>query len=288
MAKEFFNRDMEFFLDHRVDWARYFAPGSAARTRTGATRSRPTRWCCAPPARSASRSRTGARDHWHEHAVLQDGEVVVPPHIAAGYAAAPCRRPGVAAARARRTAAIGLPCLINNAYLEMVARADSSLMTIVGLQAGVAHDIESYGSDEIKQRYLPGFASGTVPGLHGPDRAGGGIGPGRHHRRARPREGDHYIVDGEKIFITNGGADVHLVLARDAATYDQSRGTTNGLSLILCPKILPDGRRNGIRVTRAGVQARHPRLAHLRGRARARRGLPARRRRARDSAPCSN
>jgi hypothetical protein len=64
------------------------------------------------------------------------------------------------------------------------------------------------------------------------------------------REGDRYLVDGEKIFITNGGADVHLVLARDGATYDQSRGSTRGLSLILCPKILPDGRRNGIRVAR--------------------------------------
>jgi alkylation response protein AidB-like acyl-CoA dehydrogenase len=57
-------------------------------------------------------------------------------------------------------------------------------------------------------------------------------------------------VDGTKIFITNGGAEVHLVLARDGDSYDQSKGTTNGLSLVLVPRHLDDGRRNGIRVAR--------------------------------------
>ena len=47
-----------------------------------------------------------------------------------------------------------------------------------------------------------------------------------------------------------GGAEVHLVLARDAATFDQSRGTTNGLSLMLCPRVLPDGTVNGVKVAR--------------------------------------
>ena len=124
-----------------------------------------------------------------------------------------------------------------------------SLKTIVGLQAGVAHDIESYGSDAIKQRYLPGFASGQYQGCMDLTEPQAGSDLGGIATRAT-KHGDHYVVDGEKIFITNGGADVHLVLARDAATYEQSRGTTHGLSLILCPKVLPDGRRNGIRVTR--------------------------------------
>ena len=47
----------------------------------------------------------------------------------------------------------------------MVSRADSSLMTIIGLQAGVAIDIEKYGSDELKERYLPRFAVGRAAGL---------------------------------------------------------------------------------------------------------------------------
>ena len=52
-------------------------------------------------------------------------------------------------------------------------------------------------------------------------------------------ENGRYFVDGEKIFITNGGAPMHLVLARDAATFEQSKGTTNGLSLLLCPRDAP-------------------------------------------------
>jgi hypothetical protein len=43
---------------------------------------------------------------------------------------------------------------------------------------------------------------------------------------------------------------VHLVLARDDDAYDKSLGTTNGLSLYLCPRTLPDGTRNGVKVVR--------------------------------------
>src|SRR5581483_12250561 len=63
-------------------------------------------------------------------------------------------------------------------------------------------------------------------------------------------EHGRFFIDGAKIFITNGGAPIHLVLARDGATYEQSKGTTNGLNLMLCPVELPDGRRNGVRVAR--------------------------------------
>ena len=246
MAKEFFNRDIEFFLDHRIDWPRYFTLARGVDTWRDEVEA--YKMALRTTGEICESIEAGARDHWHEHAVLKDGEVVVPPHITAGYEQ--LRAAGlVSLPLSPAYGGFGLPSLISNAYLEMVARADSSLMTIVGLQAGVAHDIESYGSDELKQRYLPGFASGQYQGCMDLTEPGAGSDLGGISTRAR-REGDRYIVDGEKIFITNGGADVHLVLARDAATYDQSRGTTNGLSLILCPKILPDGRRNGMRVTR--------------------------------------
>src|SRR3989475_8080932 len=63
-------------------------------------------------------------------------------------------------------------------------------------------------------------------------------------------ENGRYLGGGGKLVITNGGAHVPLVLARDAANFEQSRGTTNGLSLVLCPVTLPDGRANGVRVSR--------------------------------------
>jgi alkylation response protein AidB-like acyl-CoA dehydrogenase len=247
MAKEFFNQDMEFFIDHRVDWPRYFElmRGAGANWRDEVETYKMILRTAGEICESIE---AGVRDHWHEHAVLENGEVVVPPRIAAGYEQ--LRAAGlVSLPLSAAYGGYGLPTLLNNAYLEMIARADSSLMTIVGLQAGVAHDIESYGSDEIKQRYLPGFASGHYQGCMDLTEPQAGSDLGGISTRAT-LAGDNYVVDGEKIFITNGGADVHLVLARDDASYDRSRGTTNGLSLILCPKILPDGRRNGIRVSR--------------------------------------
>jgi hypothetical protein len=143
----------------------------------------------------------------------------------------------------------GLPILVNAGYLEMIARADASLMTIVGLQAGVAGDIEHYGTDELKQRYLPRFASGELQGCMDLTEPQAGSDLGAIATRVTEEDG-RFFLDGGKIFITNGGADVHLVLARDGATYDQSKGTTNGLNLMLCPVVLPDGRHNAVRVAR--------------------------------------
>jgi alkylation response protein AidB-like acyl-CoA dehydrogenase len=63
-------------------------------------------------------------------------------------------------------------------------------------------------------------------------------------------ENGRTFLDGQKIFITNGGAEVHLVLARDDDSFDQSKGTTKGLSLFLCPRHLPDGTPNRISIER--------------------------------------
>ena len=60
------------------------------------------------------------------------------------------------------------------------------------------------------------------------------------------------------------------MLARDADTYDQSKGTTDGLSLVLCRATMPTAGATAC-ASRAREQARHPRLADLRGRVRARR-----------------
>ena len=55
-----------------------------------------------------------------------------------------------------------LPALISNVVIQMVARADAGLMTVMGLQNGVAEDIQQYASEELKRAYLPRFASGEV------------------------------------------------------------------------------------------------------------------------------
>jgi len=247
MTDEFFNTDMQLFVDHRADWPRHFRLRRGAEVdvaeevETFKTILRTCDQVCTDIA-------AGARGHWHEEVRLVDGRVVVPPHIASGYEK--LRSAGlVCLALSADYNGYGLPVLLNCFYLEMVAQADASLMTIVGLQAGAATDIEKYGSEELKQRYLPRFASGELQGSMDLTEPQAGSDLGGIVTRVTEENG-RYFVDGEKIFITNGGADVHLVLARDAATFDRSKGTTTGLSLMLCPLVLPDGTRNRVRVAR--------------------------------------
>jgi alkylation response protein AidB-like acyl-CoA dehydrogenase len=247
MGKDFFNSDMELFIDHRADWARYFRlrRGGEVNVAEEIDTFKTILRTCAEVCEDIE---AGAIDHWHEEVGLDEGRVVVPPHIAAGYEK--LRAAGlINLTLSPEYDGYGLPLLLNCAYLEMVARADSSLMTIVGLQAGVAADIEKYGSEEIKRRYLPRFASGELQGCMDLTEPQAGSDLGGIITRVTAENG-RYFVDGQKIFITNGGAAIHLVLARDAATFDQSKGTTNGLSLMLCPVTLPDGTRNGVRVSR--------------------------------------
>ena len=189
-----------------------------------------------------------AREGWEQASELVDGEVVYPPHIQAGYdklAEAGLIAWGVE----EEYGGFGLPAFISNVILQMISRADAGLMTVVGLQAGVAEDIQIYGSDELKEQYLPRFASGEVMGAMDLTEPQAGSDLGAITTRAAEKDGEFFLT-GNKIFITNGGCEVHLVLARDEDTFDASKGSTRGLSLFLCPRTLPDGEKNGVRVTR--------------------------------------
>jgi hypothetical protein len=247
MAHDFFHPDMQLFIDHRVDWSRYFqllrGPEVDLAAEVDTFRSILTTLD-----EISEDIEAGALDHWHEEVRLVDGKVVVPPHIAAGYEK--LRKAGLVCLTLDPAyGGYGLPILLNSHYLEMVSRADTSLMTILGLQAGVAGDIQKYGSEEIKQQYLPRFASGELQGCMDLTEPQAGSDLGAIATRVTEENG-RFFLDGSKIFITNGGSGVHLVLARDGATYDQSKGTTNGLSLLLCPVELPDGTRNKVSVSR--------------------------------------
>lgn len=189
-----------------------------------------------------------AREGWERTSELVDDEVIYPPHIQRGYdklAEAGLISFGVD----EKYGGFGLPAFVSNIIMQMIARADAGLMTIIGLQAGVAEDIQIYGSDELKELYLPRFASGEVMGAMDLTEPAAGSDLGSITTRAVEKDGDFYLT-GEKIFITNGGCEVHLVLARDDDSFDASKGTTRGLSLFLCPRTLPDGEKNPVHVRR--------------------------------------
>ncbi len=189
-----------------------------------------------------------ARESWNQPAELVDGDVVHPPHISAAYER--LREAGLIGLSIKeKYGGFELPTLLGNIVLQMVSRADAGLMTILGLQGGVAEDIQKYASEELCQQYLPRFVSGEVQGAMDLTEPQAGSDLGGILTRASEEDG-RFFLDGEKIFITNGGAEIHLVLARDDHTFDKSKGTTKGLSLFLCPRTLPDGKRNAVSIER--------------------------------------
>src|SRR6202051_1093907 len=119
----------------------------------------------------------------------------------------------------------GLPGLDNVAYgliMQELERGDSGLRSFVSVQSAlVMYPIYTYGSEEQKQRWLPRLQSGEATGCFGLTEPGFGSNPAGMLTRAR-REGDDWILDGEKTWITNGSAaSVALVWAR---TEDGIRG----------------------------------------------------------------
>jgi len=188
------------------------------------------------------------REGWDDEVELADDQVVYPKHIKAALDA--LTEAGLISFGVEEEyGGFGLPSFVANVILQMVSRADAGLMTILGLQAGVAEDIQKYASEELKQKYLPRFASGEVMGAMDLTEPQAGSDLGAIQTRATEEDG-RYFIDGNKIFITNGGCEIHLVLARDHATFEESKGTTKGLSLYLVPRTLDSGESNQVHVTR--------------------------------------
>ncbi len=246
---DYFNSGMRLYLDHLVDWEGVLSLQRGERVDTESEVSA-FRMILETIAGLAEGFERPAREHWSAEAELTaDGGAEPPAHIREAYAA--LRKAGLLCLPISEAhGGAGLPLLLSGIVLEMISRADTSLMTIIGLQTGAAGDIERYGSEEVKRAFLPRFISGDVQGCMDLTEPQAGSDLGRITTRAADLPDGRVKVDGQKIFITNGGAEVHLVLARDDDTFDQSRGTTNGLSLVLVSRHHEDGSRNGVRVAR--------------------------------------
>ncbi|MGB5656720.1 MAG: acyl-CoA dehydrogenase family protein, partial [Acidimicrobiia bacterium] len=91
---------------------------------------------------------------------------------------------------------------------------DSGVRSFVSVQGSLAmYPIWAFGSEDQKQRWLPPMAAGDVIGCFGLTEADAGSDPGSMKTRAR-RDGSDWIIDGTKMWITNGGiADVAVVWA---------------------------------------------------------------------------
>ncbi len=109
--------------------------------------------------------------------------------------------------------------------MEELGRADSAVRGIVSVSNGlVGKVLVAYGTEAQKQEWLPGIATGRRLGCFGLTEPDTGSDAGNLRTRA-VRDGDDYVVNGAKIFITNGTwADVCLVFARTGG--DGPRGVS--------------------------------------------------------------
>ncbi|MDN5917151.1 MAG: acyl-CoA dehydrogenase family protein [Pseudonocardia sp.] len=122
--------------------------------------------------------------------------------------------------------------------LEELGRVDSSVA--ITLEAGVslgAMPIFRFGTDEQKARWLPDIAAGRTLGAFGLTESGGGSDAGATRTTAR-LDGDEWVINGSKCFITNSGTDITSVVTVTAATGEKSDGEKE-ISAILVPAGIP-------------------------------------------------
>ena len=130
----------------------------------------------------------------------------------------------------RRHGGMNLPMTLYTASVEMIARADAALMTLYALQ-GCGETLNRFGSDELKDRYLPAIASGkaTCAMLLSEPNAGSDLPNVATKATPIDEAAGLWSIEGQKCWCTNGGADLLFVLARSEPGTDDARG----LSLFL-------------------------------------------------------
>jgi acyl-CoA dehydrogenase len=139
----------------------------------------------------------------------------------------------------REYGGMGLDALAFALCIEELAQACASTSVIIDVHTSVGSEpILLFGTDEQKRRWLPALASGEVLGAFALTEPGSGSDAASLKTSAR-RQGDSYVLNGTKIFITNiGRAGLYVVFARSG-----SEDKAAGISAFLVPADSP-----GVRV----------------------------------------
>ncbi len=122
--------------------------------------------------------------------------------------------------------------------IEELARVDSSIA--ITLEAGVslgAMPIYRFGSEELKREWLPRLARGEILGAFGLTEPDAGSDAGGTATTA-VRDGDEWVINGSKAFITNSGTDITGLVTVTAVTGRDERGRKE-ISSILVPAGTP-------------------------------------------------
>ena len=120
----------------------------------------------------------------------------------------------------------GLPLALYFLSVQQVSTHDTSLALIFLVHGNAMYGIHRYGSEAQRRRYLPALASGEKLATVAFTEPLAGSDAGLIRTRAR-REGEEWVLTGEKLFITNGGdADVLITTARTGPLSDEIAGVS--------------------------------------------------------------
>jgi alkylation response protein AidB-like acyl-CoA dehydrogenase len=127
----------------------------------------------------------------------------------------------------------GQPYVVYLQVLEELAAAWAAVALGISVHTLSCHPLALFGTDEQKKRWLPNMLGGELLGAYCLSEAGAGSDAGSLQARAR-RDGERYVVDGTKAWVTHGGvADYYDVFCR---TSDDKR---RGVSLLLADADTP-------------------------------------------------
>lgn len=169
--------------------------------------------------------------------ITQDGDVITPDGFKEAYKAM-CDSGWTTLEAKSEWGGQEMPMTISAAVCEMWHSANMSFALCHLLSQGQIYALQKSASDEQKRKFLPNLVSGKWTGTMNLTEPQAGTDLSKIRTKAVP-EGDHYLISGQKIYITYGEHDmaeniIHLVLAR---TPDAPEGI-KGISLFIVPKIL--------------------------------------------------
>ena len=123
----------------------------------------------------------------------------------------------------RKYGGLNFPKTIYAIAIEIISRADAALMNIFGLQE-IAETIYKFGSEDQKKRYLPRFSNGEVMGSMALTEPDAGSDLQSITLSAHQKDDGKWYLNGVKRFITNGNAQISLVMARSEPGVTGGRG----------------------------------------------------------------
>jgi len=129
----------------------------------------------------------------------------------------------------------GLDYISHALVTEEVGKACSSVRTTISVQISLVElSLASWGTEEQKRRYLPAMCSGKLIGCFGLTEPNAGSDPSGMETSA-VADGDHWVLNGHKIWISNGGvAGLAIVFAQT----DKSKGN-RGIGAFLVDRVTP-------------------------------------------------